>query len=190
MKQTKHIYLSSNKLLRPLSYRVLKGQNNLSYCKFCFKIKFYTMVMNIEQKIVLQILFDSTSTIFQIEKFDYVNCILFSSWLLILLYKTYIYVMCITKICYIWFWNLCKFINTISLQFKIKNMVSIVHTNWTFVIYLFLHSFFYFTTYFALFVKATLDFKFDTKISFLHHINQKHLLILNMFRSHFFFMPC
>lgn len=81
MKQTKHIYLSSNKLLRPLSYRVLKGQNNLSYCKFCFKIKFYTMVMNIEQKIVLQILFDSTSIIFQIEKFmfDYVTCTLFSS---------------------------------------------------------------------------------------------------------------
>lgn len=39
------------------------------------------MVMNIEQKIVLQILFDSTSIIFQIEKFmfDYVTCTLFSS---------------------------------------------------------------------------------------------------------------
>lgn len=103
---------------------------------------------------------------------------------------TYIYVMCITKICYIWFWNLCKFINTISLHFLKTNMVSIVHTNWTFVIYLFLHSFVYFTACFALNVKATLDFKFDTKISFLHQISQKHLLILNMFRPRIFFLPC
>lgn len=132
------------------------------------------------ETIVLQI-----TVWFSVNNLGYVNCTIFSWWLLILVR----YLSCnnISNISNVYMTLKCSdfdisviFINTISLHFFLNKLgvyctyklniggLSVLH----------LH------------VKATLDFKFDIKISFLHHINQKHLLILDMFRSHFFFLPC